>query len=75
MREDGPIAFGDATMFKNSALYRAYDSGNQKCLDLIMEQMAKIRKNGSANFSHILMESTQTHGFPEYMLNLPFQNN
>lgn len=37
--------------------------------------MAHIKKNGSANFSHILKDSSEANGFPDYMTNLPFQNN
>lgn len=36
--------------------------------------MAKIKKNGSANFSHVLKESSETNGLTEYFCNLPFQN-
>jgi hypothetical protein len=72
MREQGPLALGPAETFQKSALFRAYSSGNQKCLDLIMEQMAQIRKNGSKNFSQILIDSNDANGFAEYIGNLPF---
>lgn len=36
-----------ANTHKNSALNRAFNSGNQRCINILFEYMAKIQRNGS----------------------------
>jgi phospholipase C len=56
---------------QTSALYRAIQVGNQKCVDTLLEYLSKIDSNGSKNISHIMTEMSETHSFAAYFGQLP----
>jgi hypothetical protein len=60
-------------IIQNSPLNRATTAGNQRCIDILLEFMAKIPQNSSHNFSSNLKDLLGAHCFNDYFSELPFQ--
>ena len=58
-------------MKKYSALHKAFDSGNNRSVDLILASMAKIPENCSRYFKDILHELVDFKNFRIYINELP----